>query len=183
MYRLVFSSENATIKPTYDCPICYKKISSNDGRNYRTYVTLPCTHIFCTKCWIGCVLENIKNCPLCRNPQFQENFLNLTYSQIQNLNDYSIYQVSFLIRACAKYGNAKLCKSLIQIYDFDINAQDTSGWAPLQIAIISKHISPQQKFEFLKTFIETFENKIDLNLENFNGVTLFHILSSFAYFI
>jgi len=177
MYYLVFSSEEATlIKPTYDCPICYKKISNND-KNYRTSLTLPCTHIFCTKCWINCVLEKIKQCPLCRNPQFREIFFNLTYSQIQNLKNYSPLQLSFLIQASAKYGNAKLCKSLIQIHHLNINFHGKSGWTPIQIAIISKLISPEIKFQFVQTFIEN----INMNLKNLDGITIFHLVASFAY--
>ena len=44
-----------------ECPICYSSIS-------KKYV-LECEHIICKKCATVCMIERMKNCPLCRSSQ------------------------------------------------------------------------------------------------------------------
>lgn len=45
-----------------DCPVCFNGINDN------TYVYFQCFHEFCKNCVKECLLKNILNCPLCRDP-------------------------------------------------------------------------------------------------------------------
>ena len=60
--RYTIHKSNKQCNNSTDCPVCFNRINDN------TYVYFQCFHEFCKNCVKECLLKNILNCPLCRDP-------------------------------------------------------------------------------------------------------------------